>query len=184
MERVIVTVCLMKNAAVGFFQGNAQKVIEDAKALKPTIFLGVPRIYQRIYEVIQSGINKASGVKKIMVDKAVASKLDALNKNGYLTHPVWDRLVFNNMKNALGEKVRFMMTGSAPIDPKMLQFLKIAFCCPILQGYGQTESCCGATNTVMQDFTIGHVGGPSASCEIKLVDVPSINYLTTDKNDE
>ena len=55
MERVFITACILKNVAVGFFQGNAAKIIEDAQLLKPTLFIGVPRIYQRVYEVIKFG---------------------------------------------------------------------------------------------------------------------------------
>lgn len=76
-----------------------------------------------------------------------------------------------------------MMTGSAPISKDILNFLKIAFCCPINEGYGQTE--CGATGSITwtHDPTCGHVGAPYPACEFKLVDVPEMNYTSEDKNE-
>jgi len=62
----------------------------------------------------------------------------------------------------------------------MLEFLKIAFCCPIVEGYGATETCCATTLTYAQDNFIGHVGGPVAAVEMKLVDCEALNYKSTD----
>lgn len=76
-----------------------------------------------------------------------------------------------------------MITGSAPISKDILNFLKIAFCCPINEGYGQTECAAAAAITWTQDPTNGHVGGPYPSCEFKLVDIPEMNY-TSDDTDE
>lgn len=74
-----------------------------------------------------------------------------------------------------------MVTGGAPIDANVLNFLRIAFCCPILEGYGQTESCGGATVTHPNDTGSGYVGGPIACCKIKLADIPEMEYYSTDK---
>jgi len=184
MERVFFTACMLKNVAVGFFSGNAQKVMEDAQLLKPTIFIGVPRVYQRVYEGITGKIPKLGFVQRKLAETAIAAKTAAFKSSGSLTHSVWDRLIFNKFKNALGGRVRLMLTGSAPIDAQVLAFLKICFCCPIIEGYGQTENCAAATLTYGNDNTSGHVGGPIGSCEIKLVDVPEMNYLSTDKNED
>jgi long-chain acyl-CoA synthetase len=53
-----------------------------------------------------------------------------------------------------------MVTGSAPIDPAVLEMLKVCFCCPILEAYGLTEVSAGASCTEPNDPIIGHVGGP------------------------
>lgn len=63
----------------------------------------------------------------------------------------------------------------------MLDFLKVVFCCPIMEGYGLTESSGGATITRMNDPNAGHVGGPVKSLRIRLKDVPEMSYLHTDK---
>jgi long-chain acyl-CoA synthetase len=74
-----------------------------------------------------------------------------------------------------------MVTGSAPIDSAVLDFLKIVFCCPILEGYGLSETSGAATATDIQDGVPSHVGGPVETVKIRLRDVPEMNYLCTDK---
>lgn len=184
MERVLLAACIIKAVSVGFFSGNAAKITEDAQLLKPTIFLGVPRIFQRVYEGIASKIPKLGYVQRSLAERAINTKLEAFRANGTLTHPVWDRLVFNKFKNALGGNVRLMVTGSAPISGDVLAFLKVCFCCPIIEAYGQTESCAAATMTHGHDNVPGHVGGPIGSSEIKLVDVPEMNYTSKDKDEQ
>lgn len=74
-----------------------------------------------------------------------------------------------------------MVTGSAPIDAYVLNFLRVAFCCPILEGYGQTETSAGATITNKEDPSAGHVGGPFPCVKIRLRDIPEMQYLSSDK---
>lgn len=73
-----------------------------------------------------------------------------------------------------------MITGSAPIAKEVMDFLKVAFCCPILEGYGQTEVCGGATGTLPNDAFSGHVGGPNTALKIRLRDVPEMGYTSRD----
>ena len=73
-----------------------------------------------------------------------------------------------------------MITGSAPIAKDTLNFLKIAFCCQINEGFGQTESAAPASLTWTNDPTGGHVGGPYCSCDFKLVDIPDMGYTARD----
>ena len=72
-----------------------------------------------------------------------------------------------------------MMTGSAPIAGEVLDFLKICFCCDILEGYGMTESGGGSVCTYPGDPTTGHVGGPVQNCKIRLRDIPDMGYSSS-----
>ena len=65
-----------------------------------------------------------------------------------------------------------------------MDFLKIAFCCPIIEGYGQTENNSFGFATKIEDGIAGHLGGPFTATEYKLVDVPDMNYFSTDKDDQ
>jgi long-chain acyl-CoA synthetase len=61
-----------------------------------------------------------------------------------------------------------------------MMFLRICFGCYVLEGYGMTETSCTISITRVDDPTIGHVGAPLPCCEVKLVDIPEMNYLTSD----
>lgn len=88
------------------------------------------------------------------------------------------------MKKRLGGRVKYCLTGSAPISKDVIDFLKICFCCPIFEGYGQTE-CCGAASITHQDDPLsGHVGGVLPTFLLKLEDVPEMNYFSTDTDEE
>ena len=76
-----------------------------------------------------------------------------------------------------------MITGSAPISPDVLSFLKACFSCPILEGYGQTETAAPATLPWLYDPDCGNVGPPMPSCDIKLIDIPEMGYTCEDKNE-
>lgn len=85
------------------------------------------------------------------------------------------------MAKLLGGKIKLMSTGSAPIDKKVLDFLKICFSSPIIEGYGLTETATGGGATDLADPVTGHVGGPSEAIKIRLKDLPEMEYLSTDK---
>ena len=74
-----------------------------------------------------------------------------------------------------------MITASAPIAPNVLSFLRCAFCCPVIEAYGQTESCGASFGTKIYENTAGHVGGPSCGTEYKLEDLPEMNYTRHSK---
>ena len=184
MERLIITLLITHGRPFGFYTGSPARIIEDAGYLKPTLMCGVPRIFQRVYEAIQKKLSKLPYFKKLLVEKAVEQKAKDFKERGILKNCFWDPIVFNEFKNVLGGKVRFMLTGSAPMDPEILCFLKIAFCCPIVEGYGQTEDCAGMLLSNIFDNVPGHIGGPGFANEVKLVDVPELDYFSTDANPE
>merc|ERR1711977_58162 len=74
-----------------------------------------------------------------------------------------------------------MVTGSAPISAEVMDFLRCAFSCPIIEGYGQTETAAAATCTVVGSTGSGDVGVPLPSVELKLVDVPDMGYTAKDE---
>jgi len=124
-------------------------------------------------------VNEDGGIGKTLFDTAFAAKQEGLAQ-GYLTHTVWDSLVFSKVQQQLGGRVRLMVTGSAPLSDKVMDFLRICFACPVIEGYGQTESTAAATTTLPFDTICGNVGVPVGSSEIKLVDVAEMDYLTKD----
>ena len=171
----------MRGFKIGFYQGDPLKLVDDCAVLKPTCFPSVPRLYNRIYGKIQDKFKEATGCKAWLVNKALNSKTAALEANATYTSGCWDKLVFSKVAALLGGRVKIMVTGSAPIDGAVLKFLKVCFCCPVLEGYGLTETAGASSATHPNDPVVGHVGGPVACVKFRLKDVPEMNYLHTDK---
>lgn len=86
-----------------------------------------------------------------------------------------------NKKNIINWKMKFILSGSAPLDSKLAEFLRSFFKCPILQGYGLTECAAAATLSEKNDLNNNHVGIPLCDIKIKLIDVPELNYFCHDK---
>lgn len=180
-ERLMQLGMTHNGVAIGFYQGETLKILEDLTALRPTIFPSVPRLLNRIHDKLRAGVEEAGGVKKMLFDRAYSSKQAGL-RAGSLTHPVWDRLVFSKIKQRVGlDRARVLITGSAPIADHVLEFLRIVFGCPVLEGYGLSESAAGGTITYETDVMPGTVGAPLACNEVRLQDVPDMGYFRTDQ---
>jgi long-chain acyl-CoA synthetase len=182
-ERVVQSQMLMAGASVGFFRGDPSKLLEDIQACRPTLLPVAPRVLNKIYDKIMAGMNAAGGMKKSLFESALKAKTEGL-KRGHLKHGFYDRLIFNKIKKALGmDCIRFIVSGSAPLSEPVMIFFRCMLGVPVVEGYGQTEGAAAATISHPDDVgTFGHVGGPVASVEIKLIDVPDMGYLSTDKN--
>ncbi|KAJ3021910.1 Long-chain-fatty-acid--CoA ligase 5 [Thoreauomyces humboldtii] len=163
---------LYEGGRIGFWQGDVSKLMEDVQELKPTVFAGTPRIYNRLYDGVMSQINKVGWLQSTLFQTAYQSKVAGVRKGVY-EHSLWDTTVFGKLKNILGGRVRLLITGAAPISVDVANFLKVAFSVPVFEGYGQTE---GTATCTFGDVGAGHVV-PGAF--VKLVDVPEMNYLSS-----
>ena len=135
----------------GFFGGNVLKLTEDIAILKPTFFASVPRLFNKFYDKINARLKEKAGAKGWLIQKAIAAKLYYLKNGQGFNHKFYDKVVFSKIKAFLGGNVRMMITGSAPISGDVLDFLKVAFSCPLTEGYGMTESGGGSTITFAND---------------------------------
>ncbi|KAL7748414.1 medium-chain fatty acid-CoA ligase faa2 [Sorochytrium milnesiophthora] len=179
-ERIIQQFVVMHGASIGFYQGDTAKLLDDVAVLRPTVFVSVPRLFNRIFDKVSAGVKAKGGVAEYLFRTAYQQKLAGL-KRGTVTHWLWDKLVFANVRAKLGGRVKFLFTGSAPISGEVMDFLKVCFSCDVYEGYGQTETAAGISITVSGDYSSGHIGVPLSCNEVKLVDVPSMNYFSTDK---
>ncbi|CAI0551286.1 unnamed protein product [Linum tenue] len=166
--------------AVGFYQGDSLKLMDDLAALRPTIFCSVPRLYNRIYDGITAAVKTSGALKEKLFNAAFNSKKQAI-MSGRTPSPMWDRLVFNKIKAKLGGRVRLMGSGASPLSPDVMDFLRVCFGCQVLEGYGMTETSCIISIMDEGDNLSGHVGSPNPACEVKLVDVPEMNYTSEDQ---
>lgn len=177
-ERAVITLVTTIGACVGFFSEDITKIVDDAVALKPTLFITVPRLLNKLYDKILSGIQEKSWIERKMFAVAYNAKLQNLRNSGSFTHWFWDRLVFKKIRMRLGGEVGAMITGSAPCSSKVLEFVRICFSCEVYEGYGQTETCAASTLTVRGDWSSGQIGVPTPSVEVKLVSIPDMGYIS------
>ncbi|CAH8324595.1 unnamed protein product [Eruca vesicaria subsp. sativa] len=166
--------------SIGFYQGDILKLMDDLAVLRPTVFCSVPRLYNRVYDGITSAVKSSGVTKRRLFQVAYNSKKKAI-LNGRNPSPLWDKLVFNKIKEKLGGRVRFMGSGASPLSPDVMDFLRVCFGCSVREGYGMTETSCVISSMDEGDNLSGHVGSPNPACEVKLVDVPEMNYTSEDQ---
>ncbi|KAK6130350.1 hypothetical protein DH2020_035907 [Rehmannia glutinosa] len=148
-ERVIQILVAYLGGASGFYQGDNMKLLEDMAVLKPTVFASVHgctigymqgksgTIYFRMHHFCYAKsvkyfscfriINaaKTSGVlRQRLFNAAYKAKKQSI-LNGKKSSPMWDRLVFNKIKEKLGGHVRYMISGASPLSPEIMDFLRV-----------------------------------------------------------
>jgi len=177
-DRVVEEVMIACGGCIGYWQGDVKKLVDDIGALKPTFFCGVPRIFDRIYAAVMAKLG-ASFVSSLLYKIALSRKYAKMKKgvSQKVAAPLWDKIIFSKIKDRLGGRVKMIMSGGAPLSAHVEKFLRVAMCCPVVQGYGLTETC-AASFAAIPD-TIEHaatVGIPFPSVEYRLEAVPEMNY--------
>ncbi|KAI9362425.1 hypothetical protein DFJ73DRAFT_812305 [Zopfochytrium polystomum] len=144
------------------------------KELRPTLMAGVPAVWETIRKGVLAKLREASPVQQKIFNFAVDLKWTFLGlglPTGWI-----DAIVFNKVKSQTGGRLRFALSGGAPIPKSTQRFLTCSMC-PIVNGYGMTECCAvAAVQNIDQASRLGIVGPPVTSMEIKLVDVPDTSY--------
>lgn len=178
-DQVIENYCISKGASIGFWQGDIRYLMEDVQVMKPTIFCGVPRVYDRIYTGINHKIQSGGLIAKHLFQYAYNYKLGNLLK-GFKQHeasPFFDKIVFSKIKEGLGGRIRLMLSGAAPLPRHVEEFMRVTGCSVLAQGYGLTESCAGCFTSIANIFSmIGTVGPPVTAIEARLESVPEMGY--------
>eukprot|EP00029_Vermamoeba_vermiformis_P011063 TRINITY_DN598_c0_g1_i1.p1 TRINITY_DN598_c0_g1~~TRINITY_DN598_c0_g1_i1.p1 ORF type:complete len:659 (+),score=220.18 TRINITY_DN598_c0_g1_i1:19-1995(+) len=167
---------IVVGAAIGFWHGEVTELIDDIQKLKPTLLVAVPRVLNRIYDRIRSTVNNGGVLKRSLFNYGLQAKMTASKTGG--DSPFWNKLVFDKVRQLTGGRVRIIVSGAAPLAADVSDFLRAVFSCPVVQGYGLTESSAPAFIQHPNDPTSGHVGSPLPSNECKLVDVPELGYTS------
>ena len=120
---------------IACFNDNKKKLAEYLAIVRPTMFLSVPRLYNRFYALMKGKLDALKGCKACLIRNGIKTKLSNLHNKGSYTHGFYD-ILFKKLKMALGGRVRLMITGAAPLDDEVKDFFKIAMGCPMLEAYG------------------------------------------------
>ena len=145
--------------------------------IKPTVFAGVPRFYEKVYDKIMDKVNQAPPVRRALFNWAVGAgrkgfpKVLAGASPGGLGYSLADKLVLSKVREGLGGRVRFCISGGAPLPPFVNEFFH-SIGVRILEGYGLTEtSPVIAVNGAAPGMTrIGTVGKAVREVEVKIAD--------------
>eukprot|EP01105_Mastigella_eilhardi_P009613 TRINITY_DN2261_c0_g1_i1.p1 TRINITY_DN2261_c0_g1~~TRINITY_DN2261_c0_g1_i1.p1 ORF type:complete len:690 (+),score=174.60 TRINITY_DN2261_c0_g1_i1:138-2207(+) len=166
-------------AHIGYYSGDIKTIVDDIKELKPTVFAGVPRVFQRIHDAVEDKILKSSIITRVIFHLAFHWKYFWLLLGS--SSPLADKLVFNKIKAQFGGKIIVIISAGAPLPVYIAKFLRVCVADLVLEGYGLTEtSGMGMSTDESDDMTYGHVGLPYCTNELKLVSVPEMGYLATD----
>ena len=162
-----------------YFAESIEKVPENLKDARPTLFFGVPRIWEKFHSVLAGKLADATGVKKALVGWArkVCGEVNARRFRGdrlptalELQYRLADRLVISKIKQALGfDRVQDLISGAAPIAPDVLEFFA-SLDLPIREIYGQSEDCGPTTFNLPGKTKLGTVGPPIPGIEVKIAE--------------
>ncbi len=157
---------------------SIEKVIDNLSVVRPTVMLAVPRIFEKVYAKVMNKIENGSLVTKTLFNWALKvsnqyfDKLDqdlTPNSKEILQRNLAYKLVFSKIYNQFGGRVKYFVSGGAPISPDIIKFLRNANL-TILEGYGLTETIAPCTLNPAHRQIAGTVGVPIGDVEIKIAD--------------
>ncbi len=167
------------NTGMGtYFASSIAKVLEEVVEVKPTIFGSVPRIFEKAYAKIMSTVEQAPPTRQSIFRWAerVGREAVQLWQAGKpipfrlkLKYSLADRLVFSKLRAVFGGRVRYFITGAAPIAPEILEFFWAAGF-PIYEMYGMTESTVITHANVPGKVKLGSVGRALSIVEDRIAD--------------
>jgi len=178
MERLCIHLLLGASGLTCFIaSGDVKKhLAEDISLTRPTVLVAVPRVLTLFHQIITGQFKKLTGCAKSMVDRAYATKLANFKSTGTLHHGLYDKLVFSKVRNKFGGRLRYFISGSAPLPMEVANDMKLFFSAPIIEAYGMTEITGALTVTNFYDTANGMAGGVIRTCEVKLADRKEMNY--------
>ncbi len=156
-------------------QPDTKLLVQSMGTFRPTFLLAVPRVFEKVYNSSEQKA-EAGGKGKIFrkaADVAIehSKALDAghVPLGLKIKFAVFDRLVLSKIKAALGGRVKYAVSGSAPLGPRLGHFYR-SLDVKILEGYGLTETTAPATVNLTTKFKIGTTGPALPGVGIRIAD--------------
>ena len=175
-ERVLAFYGRINTGMGTYFASSIAKVLEEVTEVKPTIFGSVPRIFEKAYAKIMSTVEQAPPARQRIFRWAERVGREAVRRwqSGEkiplglrIQQRIADRLVFSKLRAVFGGRVRYFITGAAPIAPEILEFFWAAGF-PIYEMYGMTESTVITHANVPGHVKLGSVGRPLGIVEDRI----------------
>jgi long-chain acyl-CoA synthetase len=158
------------------FVADPLRVAETLPQVRPTVLPAVPRVYEKVHTAVKGQFDSATGVKRKLVDwalsvgfRASAYRLrgEPLPRRLALQHRLADRLVYSKVKERLGGRLRFGISGAAPLAPEIAELFH-ALDVLILEGYGLTECTTACSVNRHGRVRFGTVGQPLPGFEVRI----------------
>ncbi len=174
-EQMLTTFCPVYIGSQVNFGESIRTVQEDLREVAPTMFLGVPRIWEKMHASISIKLQETGGLRRALFDKAYAA-CQPLAEKPRAAWSLGERLrfaasywlVFRALQNFLGLRdVHVALTGAAPIPPDVVRFFRVLGV-PLVEVYGLTESSGMVTGHRLSDVAVGTVGVPTQGVEWRI----------------
>jgi long-chain acyl-CoA synthetase len=175
-ERLAGQYLMMLLGATIAYAENMDTVPANMLEVRPTFLVGVPRFYEKIRERVLGAVDAASAVRKGIFywAKAVGAQKRRAEEAGRrpgiifrLEHRLADALVYRKFRNGLGGRVRFCVSGSAPLPKEIAEFF-YDLGVLIIEGYGLTETSPVISANREERFKFGTVGLPLKEVEVRI----------------
>jgi long-chain acyl-CoA synthetase len=174
-ERVILYIYQYYSVSI-YFAESIEKLSDNIKEVKPTVFSVVPRLLEKVYDKIYAKGAELTGVKRKLFFWAIelGLKYEPYGANGFWYETqlkIARKLIFSKWQEGLGGNLTVMVSGSAALQPRLTRVFAAAGM-PVMEGYGLTEtSPVISVNDVRNGgFRIGCVGKPITNVEVKIAD--------------
>jgi long-chain acyl-CoA synthetase len=166
---------------VGFtiaFCPDPYAVADALPHVRPTVLPSAPRLYEKVYAGVTAQFEAATGIKRRLIDWAVAVgyRVSRLQQTGQripatlaARHRLADRLVYSKVKERLGGRLRFAISGAAPLGSEVIEFFH-ALDILILEGYGLTECTTACSVNRVEKFRFGTVGPLLPGFDVRIAD--------------
>ena len=168
---------MMYSGATIAYAESIDTVPQNLLEVAPTVMVSVPRLYEKMYARIMDTVTSGSAVKKAMFfwaiqvgKKYVHQKLEKRLKRATKTqYNIANRLVFRKLQARTGGKLRFFISGGAPLSREIAEFFYAAGL-PVLEGYGLTETSPVITLNTFESFKFGTVGKPVPGVTVRIAE--------------
>lgn len=161
-----------------YYAESIETVPENLQEVKPSVVLSVPRLYEKMYSRVREGLKSAPearqkifwwaiGVGKEATQYRLANK--SLPFGLGLKHKIADKLVYSKVKERVGGRLRFFVSGGAPLSKEIAEFFAAADV-TILEGYGLSETSPVLTANSPEFIRFGSVGKPLFNVDIEIAD--------------